>query len=64
MKKVMNNPIPNWMKKWLDLFNKGTQIRNQEFIPTESEIDNEVTLTIKYDEWDKNNTIESYEQPR
>jgi hypothetical protein len=57
----MNNSIPNWMKKWLDLFNKGTQIRNQEFIPTESEIDNEVTLTIKYDEWDKNNTIESYE---
>jgi hypothetical protein len=49
------------MKKWLDLFNKETQIRNQEFIPTESEIDNEVTLTIKYDEWDKNNTIESYE---
>jgi hypothetical protein len=39
------------MKKWLDLFNKGTQIRNQEFIPTESEIDNEVTLTVKYDEW-------------
>ena len=57
----MNNSIPNWMKKWLDLFNKETQIRNQEFIPTESEIDNEVTLTIKYDEWDKNNTIESYE---
>ena len=49
----MNNSIPNWMKKWLDLFNKETQIRNQEFIPTESEIDNEVTLTIKYDEWDK-----------
>jgi hypothetical protein len=41
------------MKKWLDLFNKETQIRNQEFIPTESEINNEVTLTIKYDEWDK-----------
>ena len=49
----MNNPIPNWMKKWLDLFNEGTQIRNQEFIPTDSEIDNGVNLTIKYDEWDK-----------
>jgi len=49
----MNNSISNWMKKWLDLFNKKTQIRNQEFIPTESEIDNKVTLTIKYDEWDK-----------
>jgi hypothetical protein len=49
----MSNSISNWMKKWLDLFNEGTQIRNQEFIPTDSEIDNGVNLTIKYDEWDK-----------
>ena len=57
----MPKSIPNWMKKWLDLVSKETPIRNQEFIPEESELDNEITITIKYDEWDKNNTIESHE---
>jgi hypothetical protein len=67
----MNNEVYNWMKQWSDLVNKETpqedfwietpvgSFKNPKFIPKEGEFDNEINITIKYDEWDK--TIESYE---
>jgi hypothetical protein len=67
----MNKDVYDWMKQWSDLVNKEIpqedfwietpvgRFKNPKFIPEESEFDNEINITIKYDEWDK--TIESYE---
>ena len=69
----MDNVTYNWMKQWSDIANKETSqedfwietpvgsFKNPRFIPEECELDNEITITIKYDKWDKNNTIESHE---
>jgi hypothetical protein len=66
----MSKDVYDWMKQWSDLVNKEIpqedfwietpvgRFKNPKFIPEESEFDNEINITIKYDEWDK--TIESY----
>lgn len=68
----MNSTTHDWMKQWLDCLNVVPQedfwietpvgsFKNPRFIPEEGVLDNEITITIKYDEWDKNKTIENYE---
>ena len=66
----MSKDVYDWMNQWSDLVNKEIpqedfwietpvgRFKNPKFIPEESEFDNEINITIKYDEWDK--TIESY----
>jgi hypothetical protein len=66
----MSKDVYDWMKQWSDLVNKEIpqedfwietpvgRFKNPKFIPEEIEFDNEINITIKYDEWDK--TIESY----
>ena len=61
----MSKEVYDWMKQWSDLVNKETpqedfwietpvgNFKNPKFIPTESESDNVIHLTIKCDEWDK-----------
>ena len=64
--RVMDNSVDEWMKQWVDLVYKEIPLedfwiktpigsfKNPKIIPTESESDNEIHLTIKYDEWNKN----------
>ncbi len=61
----MNDKVYNHLKQWSDLVNKETppedfwietpvgSFKNPTIIPEESELDNEITLTIKYDEWEQ-----------
>jgi hypothetical protein len=61
----MSKEVYDWMKQWSDLVNKETpqedfwietpvgSFKNLKFIPEESEFDNEINITIKYEEWDK-----------
>jgi hypothetical protein len=60
----MSEDVYDWMKQWSDLVNKeipqedfwietpAGRFKNPKFIPEESEFDNEINITIKYDEWD------------
>ena len=70
----MNKEVYNWMKQWSDLVNKETpqedfwietpvgSFKNPKFIPEESGFDNEINITIKYDEWDKTIEVMNKEQ--
>jgi len=61
----IDNSVENWMKEWVNIVNKTTpqedfwvetpfgDIKNPKFISTENLQDNELTITIQYDEWDK-----------
>ena len=62
----MSNALDTWMKQWAKLVSKKVDpqedfwvdtpiggFKNLKFIPTESEFDNEINLTIKYEEWVK-----------
>jgi hypothetical protein len=61
----MNKSIENWMKEWTDIVNKSTphedfwietpigNFKNPVFVPTENDLENEITITIKYDNWDE-----------
>ncbi len=61
----MNKAIENWMKEWTDKVNESTpredfwiktpigNFKNPVFAPTENDLENEITITIKYDNWDK-----------
>ena len=62
----MSHEIEKWMREWADRVNSQNQpqedfwietpfgiFKNPKFIPSEQEADNEITFTIKYDEWQK-----------
>lgn len=61
----MSKEIHNWMKQWSEIVNRETSkedfwietpvgsFKNPKFVTEESEFDNEINITIKYDEWNK-----------
>ena len=63
----MSEEIKEWMKEWSDLVNKEEthtddfwietpigNFKNPKFIPNENDEIGEINITIRYDEWDKN----------
>ena len=66
----MSKEIKEWMKEWSDLVNKETNnddfwietpvgnFKNPKFIPNENDEIEEINITIRCDEWDKNQTDE------
>ena len=66
----MSKEIKEWMKEWSDLVNKETNnddfwietpvgnFKNPKFIPNENDEIGEINITIRCDEWDKNQTDE------
>ena len=59
--------IYDWMKQWSDLIHKEEtntddfwvetpigDFKNPKFIPNQNDEVNEITITVKYEEWDKN----------
>lgn len=62
---MMNNSEYNWLKSWSDLINKKAEpedfwietpfgeFKNPKFIPGEKSKENEINITIQYEEWKK-----------
>ena len=61
----MNKQAEKWLKEWADMISQKAEkedfwvetpfgkIKNPKFVPEQSDSDNEITLTIKYEEWKK-----------
>ncbi len=62
----MSNAVDTWMKQWTELASKKEapqedywidtpfgSFKNPKFTPSESEFENELNITIEYDEWKK-----------
>ena len=61
----MDNSVYNWMKEWVEVVNETPKdedfwietpigdFKNPKFIPSNNDDINEVTITIKYEEWTK-----------
>ena len=67
----MSKEIKEWMQSWSDLVNKEEthtydfwietpigNFKNPKFIPNENDEIGEINITIRCDEWDKNQTDE------
>lgn len=67
----MNKQVYDWMKQWSDLVNKTNKntddfwietpignFKNPKFTTNENDKVDEITITIKFDQWNKNQTDE------